>query len=88
MYSGRHSPGPAAAGNIAVGSLRPSLQQAYGQQAPSPPPPDLADDRAQLASRALSPRLDAIAAQLDLPVYPAQILDAAVAAQQARSLVR
>ncbi|MNU90949.1 hypothetical protein D3C71_808290 [compost metagenome] len=44
---------------------------------------DLADDRAQFGEPGLYlPRLDAITAQLDLLVYPAQILDVAIAAQQ------
>ena len=69
---------------IAVGLPCPGLQTGVSEQAPLLHHHlDLADDRAQFGEPGLYlPRLDAIAAQLDLLVYPAQILDVAVAAQQ------
>jgi hypothetical protein len=69
---------------IAVGLVRPGLQTGIRQQAPLLHHHlDLADDRAQFGKPGLYlTRLDAIAAQLDLLVYPAQILDVAITAQQ------
>ena len=69
---------------IAVGLPCPGLQTGVSEQAPLLHHHlDLADGRAQFGKPGLYlTRLDAIAAQLDLLVYPAQILDVAVAAQQ------